>query len=136
MNETWKIGEVATATGLSVKTIRYYTDLHLLSPTVRRSPNGYRLFSSDVINRLAFIKRAQSLGLSLQEIGEILDVHDHNNLPCDVVKQFLSDKVSKINHQIEELVTLKAELQGILSGWQDYSQQQGNLPSICPNIQP
>ncbi len=130
-----KIGEVAKQSDLPVKTIRYYADLGLLSAVMGRSPKGYRLFSPEVINRLAFIKRAQSLGLSLQEIGEILTVHDGGALPCGVVKQQLQEKLEELNAQITALVTLKGELQGILSGWQDFPAQNGNQPTICPNLQ-
>ncbi|OKH18425.1 heavy metal-responsive transcriptional regulator [[Limnothrix rosea] IAM M-220] len=131
-----KIGEVAQQSALPVKTIRYYADLGLLSAVMGRSPAGYRLFSPAVLNRLAFIKRAQSLGLSLQEIGKILGVHDGGHLPCGVVKQQLHDKLAEINTQIDELVTLRGELQGILSGWQDFPAQNGSKPTICPNLQP
>ena len=55
-----KIGQVSTKSGLPVKTIRYYEEIDLLSPNVERSEAGYRLFDPNVLNRLAFIKRAQS----------------------------------------------------------------------------
>jgi MerR family copper efflux transcriptional regulator len=130
-----KIGEVAKQSGLPVKTIRYYADLDLLTAVMGRSPNGYRVFTAAVLNRLAFIRRAQALGLSLQEIGEILGIHDQNTLPCGVVKEHLLDKLAAINEQIRELSTLRAELQGILSGWQDFPAQDGNSGTICPNLQ-
>ncbi|MGB2926254.1 MAG: heavy metal-responsive transcriptional regulator [Limnothrix sp.] len=131
-----KIGEVAKQSGLSVKTIRYYADLNLLDSVMRRSPNKYRTFTPEIFNRLAFIRRAQSLGLSLEEIGEILGIHDQGTLPCGVVKQRLIEKLDAINAQITELFTLKAELQGILSGWQDFPTEDNSRPTICPNLQP
>ena len=109
-----KIGEVACESGLPVKTIRYYEELGLLTRVVQRSESGYRLFDYSVFNRLAFIKRAQSLGLSLKEIKEILAVHDAGQLPCGVVKQLLLLKMKAINEQIEAMEILKSELQGIL----------------------
>ncbi|HBL11466.1 MAG TPA: heavy metal-responsive transcriptional regulator, partial [Cyanobacteria bacterium UBA11162] len=75
--DSWlKIGDVSSQTGLSVKTIRYYEEMGLLAPTTTRSESGYRLFTPQALKRLAFIKRAQSLGLSLSEIHEILEVYD------------------------------------------------------------
>jgi len=130
-----KIGEVATISGLPVKTIRYYEEIGLLTPTVERSQSGYRLFANSVLNRLAFIKRSQALGLSLSEVQQILQVHDHGQLPCGEVKQHLETKVADINQQIEALQTLKAELQGILSGWQDQPSGDRLAQTICPNIQ-
>lgn len=131
-----KIGEVATQSGLSVKTIRYYEEIGLLTTTVERSEAGYRLFDSQVLNRLAFIKRAQSLGLSLSEIQEILMVHDQGTLPCGEVKQRLEVKVEAIAQQIEALETLKTELQGILSGWEEQPPADRIAHTICPNLQP
>jgi DNA-binding transcriptional MerR regulator len=130
-----KIGEVAAVSGLPIKTIRYYDEIGLLMPTVERSHSGYRLFNYLVLNRLAFIKRAQSLGLSLSEIQQILNVHDQGQLPCGEVKQHLEAKVKAISEQIEALETLKAELQGILSGWQEQPPPQRIAQTICPNLQ-
>ncbi len=131
-----KIGEVAAESGLSVKTIRYYEETGLLLPTVERSESGYRLFQPQVLNRLAFIRRSQSLGLTLQEIQQILAVHDHGQLPCGEMRQHLQLKVEAIEQQIQALETLRAELKGILSGWQSQPSSDRIDQTICPNIQP
>ncbi|MCY7382293.1 MAG: heavy metal-responsive transcriptional regulator [Microcoleus sp. CAN_BIN18] len=131
----YKIGSVAACSGLSVKTVRYYEEIGLLSPAVARSPAGYRLFEEAVFNRLSFIKRSQALGLSLQEIKDILQVRDRGKLPCPEAKQHLTAKVKAISGQIAALETLKTELQGILSGWQDQPSPECITRTICPNIQ-
>lgn len=131
-----KIGEIASLSGLPVKTIRYYEELGLLAPDTTRSESGYRLFASTVLNRLAFIKRSQSLGLSLSEIQELLKIHDSGQLPCDAVKQHLLLKIQEITQQIEALEILKSELSGILSGWQEQPPSDRIAHTICPNIQP
>ncbi|HEY9691010.1 MAG TPA: heavy metal-responsive transcriptional regulator [Oculatellaceae cyanobacterium] len=130
-----KIGEVAIRSGIPVKTIRYYEDIGLLKSTVQRSESGYRLFGSQVLNRLAFIKRAQSLGLSLNEIQEILNIHDSGKLPCGAVKEHLEAKVEAIAKQIESLEILQADLQGLLSGWEEQPPDHLIAHTICPNIQ-
>ncbi len=135
MTKLLKIGEVAETSGLPVKTIRYYEEIGLLIPTVQRSESQYRLFQAEVLNRLAFIKRSQALGLNLKEIQQILAVHDHGELPCGDIKQHLEAKVADISHQIDALTTLRAELQGILSGWQDQPPADRIQQTICPNIQ-
>lgn len=134
-DERLKIGDVATRSGLSVKTVRYYEEIGLLAPTVERSDSGYRLFDPSVINRLAFVKRAQSLGLSLSEIREILNISDRGELPCDEVKQHLALKVDEINQQIKALQLLKSELQQLLNHWQDPPSVVQTDTKICPNIQ-
>lgn len=130
-----KIGSVATSSGLSVKTIRYYEEIGLLSKAVERSSAGYRLFPEAVFNRLAFIKRAQALGLSLNEIKDILQVRDRGELPCLEAKQHLMAKVEAISGQIAALETLKGELQGILNQWQEQPSPASISRTICPNIQ-
>ncbi|NEP41220.1 MAG: heavy metal-responsive transcriptional regulator [Okeania sp. SIO2H7] len=130
-----KIGQVATKSGLPIKTIRYYEEIGLLWPSVKRSPVGYRLFAESVFNRLAFIKRAQSLGLSLNEIRDILQIRDRGELPCNEVKRHLELKLQQINEQIQGLKTLKAELTDILFVWEDEPSPNRIAKTICPNIQ-
>lgn len=134
-SQLFKIGQIATKSGLSVKTIRYYEEIGLLATTVERSESGYRLFKPSVFNRLAFVKRAQSLGLSLTEISQILNIHDDGDLPCGEVKHCLQTKLDSINAQIEALETLRDELQGVLSGWQEQPSPERISKTICPNIQ-
>lgn len=60
------------------------------------------------------------MGLSLNEIRDILKISDRGELPCDEVKQHLAIKVEEINHQIKALQILKGELQQLLNHWQDH----------------
>ncbi|MDY6785935.1 MAG: heavy metal-responsive transcriptional regulator [Cyanobacteriota bacterium] len=131
-----KIGQVARQSGLSVKTIRYYEQLGLLAPNVERSRSGYRLFQPSIFNRLAFIKRSQALGLSLNEIRDILEIRDRGELPCEAVKARLLEKLQQIHEQIQALETLKLEVLGILSGWEDQPPPEQVQRTICPNLQP
>lgn len=126
-----QIGPIAKESGVPIKTIRYYEELGLLQ-AVGRTEGGYRLFDSDVFTRLSFIKRAQSLGLSLAEIKEFLDVHDQGDLPCDHVRVKLQDKISDIDRQIQQLQILKSELQGLLS---ESAIPENSDTLICPIIQ-
>lgn len=132
--ELIKIGEVAETSGLPVKTIRYYDEIELLTPTRERSQTGYRLFRQEVFDRLTFIKRAQSFGLSLSEVKDILDVHDQGNLPCVEVKQHIQEKVFSITQQIEELTSRKAELLSLLTRWQEHPSANSATKIICPNL--
>lgn len=127
-----RIGEVAKASGLPIKTIRYYDDLGLLK-TSGRTESNYRLFGREVLGRLRFIKRAQSLGLSLIEIKEFLAVHDQGNLPCSHIREKLEDKVTEIEQQIQQLQILKQELGGLLSGWQ--AMPTVSAETICPILE-
>ncbi|HLP87806.1 MAG TPA: heavy metal-responsive transcriptional regulator [Nostocaceae cyanobacterium] len=127
-----QIGVVAKESGVPIKTIRYYEELGLLKSS-GRTEGGFRLFNSDVLERLHFIKRAQSLGLALSEIKEFLNVHDGGELPCQHIKMKLEDKVKAIDEQIQQLMILKQELSGLLSGWE--IKPDNNHATICPIIE-
>lgn len=86
------IGQVTALSGIPIRTIRYYEGLGLLRSS-GRTEGGFRQFSSEVLTRLLFIKRAQSLGLSLEEIEEILLVYDQGKLPCGESKEKLEEKL-------------------------------------------
>ncbi len=126
------IGQVTTLSGIPIRTIRYYESLGLIQSS-GRTEGGFRQFSADVLTRLSFIKRAQSLGLSLQEIGEILQVYDGGKPACDEIEHKLKDKISEIDRQIEQLLTLRGELRGLLSGWDSVPTKPED--TICPIIQ-
>ncbi len=126
------IGQVTDLTGIPIRTIRYYESLGLINSS-RRTEGGFRQFSLDVITRLAFIKRAQNLGLSLEEIGNILQVYDQGQTPCGDIKEKLEEKVLQIDQQIDQLLTLRSEIKGLLSGWKNMSDHHEK--TICPIIQ-
>jgi MerR family transcriptional regulator, copper efflux regulator len=130
--KTKQIGTVAKESGVPIKTIRYYEELGLLKAS-GRTEGGFRLFDSDILSRLHFIKRAQSLGLSLLEIKDFLSVHDQGNLPCDHIKVRLQEKLIAVDKQIQELLIFKQELEGLLSGWEMVT--ENSEQAICPIIE-
>jgi MerR family transcriptional regulator, copper efflux regulator len=132
LQESKLIGSVAKESGISIKTIRYYEELGLLKLS-GRTEGGFRLFDADVLARLHFIKRAQSLGLSLSEIKDFLDVHDGGELPCEHIKVKLQDKLISIDEQIRQLFILRQELTGLLSGWEVIPENPQE--TICPIIE-
>ena len=75
MNNYLKIGQLAKRS-LAVGTLRYYSDSGLLQP-VQRGDNGYRYYGIDAARQVEFIKKAQTLGFTLEEIEQILDVRDY-----------------------------------------------------------
>jgi len=128
-----RIGELARDSQVPIKTIRYYEELGLIRAS-KRTEGGFRLFSPDVLQRLDFIRRSQRLELSLQEIGHILEIRDRDELPCAEVKQTLETKIEDIDRHIEELKTLKTQLQLMISEPIPAPEVQPGV--ICPIIQP
>lgn len=70
-----QIGEVADRVGLSLRTVRYYEEVGLLTPTAR-SEGGFRLFDEAQIERLLLIKRMKPIGMSLEEMRQLLAARD------------------------------------------------------------
>lgn len=127
-----QIGQIATQSGVPIKTIRYYEELGLLKPP-GRSESKFRLFEPDAIARLMFIKRLQKLGLSLQEIAEILQVYDRGLPPCDEIKQKLEQQLLDIDRRIQELQTLRGEIGSLLGDWTPLEETRSG--EICPILQ-
>jgi DNA-binding transcriptional MerR regulator len=70
-----QIGDVAERTGLSLRTIRHYEEVGLL-PEPRRSPGGFRLYTSEAVERLLLIKRMKPLDFTLEEMRDLIEVRD------------------------------------------------------------
>ena len=107
------IGEVASATGLPAKTIRYYEDIKLVSPS--RAMNGYRDYSDDQLHRLAFVQRARSLGFTIDECRQLLSLYDNKGRASADVKALTMDKISEIERKLAELQSLKSTLQSLVN---------------------
>ena len=128
------IGELAAQLGINPRTLRYYEALDLL-PKPARTMSGYRLYSKETAQRLAFITKAKSLGLTLKEIGQILALRDRGQLPCSSVQQMLQEHVERIDRQIAQLRALKADLTALLNGWHRAPKHDGKAGPICPRIE-
>ncbi|MBI2850562.1 MAG: heavy metal-responsive transcriptional regulator [Chloroflexi bacterium] len=104
-----KIGEVASATGVTTKTIRYYELLGLLrKPT--RTYSGYRIYHENDLQRLRFIKKAKGLGLSLIEIKDILALYERKQPPCAHVLALMDKKLEEIDMVFKDLQSFRADL--------------------------
>lgn len=104
-----RIGELADQLGLNPRTIRYYESIGLL-PEPERTPSGYRDYDERTGALLTFIKTAQRLGISLDEIREILALRECGEPPCSYVRAVLRQQVDEIDERIAELRHLRKEL--------------------------
>ena len=104
-----RIGQLATQTGVPVRTIRFYEEGGLL-PAPPRTPGGYRSYDDDAVTRLRFVRSAQALGLSLAEIAEVLRIRDYQGPPCTYVAELLGTHIHALDTRIAELTALRDEL--------------------------
>lgn len=94
---------------MNVQTVRYYERRGLM-PRPARSPAGYRQYRPDATDRVTFIKRAQDLGFSLEEITELLALRAREVSACAVVETRTRDKIATVNRKIAELERMKRTL--------------------------
>jgi DNA-binding transcriptional MerR regulator len=131
MNDLLTVGEVAKQVGVTPKTVRYYEKIGLLPPA-KRGPNGYRYFRLNELNRLLFIQRAKSLGLTLSEIRELVIVAEdgHCTMTRTELGQILDDKIADCTRRIEALAAFRNQLE---SAARQVKETEGEVDeAYCP----
>ncbi|RJT75437.1 heavy metal-responsive transcriptional regulator [Arthrobacter cheniae] len=107
------IGEVSAATGVDSQTIRFYERQRLL-PEPHRAANGYRTYDTAAIDRLRFIRAAQTAGLTLADIAQVLNLRDAGQAPCSHVSLVLEQKLAEVRARQQELADLAVELEQLI----------------------
>jgi MerR family mercuric resistance operon transcriptional regulator len=123
------IGELAQRAGVNRETLRYYERRGLLKPS-RRARSGYRVYDTAAAERLRFIKRAQSFGLSLDEISALLRMRPERPASCRNVLQILDRKVEELSKQIADMKRFHRQL----SQYRDRCRQAMGEGAPCPVI--
>ena len=113
-----RIGQVAQASGLPVKTVRFYSDEGLIH-AVGRSEGGYRLFDTAVVAELGLIRALRTMDVPLPELKRILEVRRQGHCNCSALKSSIHTRIQSIDQRLTELVAMKAELAQLLSSWQE-----------------
>src|SRR5687767_8072374 len=121
-----KIGEVAKRSGVGVEALRFYERGGLLDRP-SRTYSGYRVYGEEVLERLAFIKRAQALGFSLDEIRQIVDDARKGESPCDEVREIVRRRMDKLDERLRELHRYRRELKSTLAEWDKVGRAPGHI---------
>ena len=106
---TLTIGKLAKQANMTVETLRYYEHRGLITPQ-RRTSAGYRLYLPNALHRLRFIRRAQSLGFSLDEIADLLSLSDKPAESAGDVKRITQARISDIESRLRDLERMKTAL--------------------------
>jgi DNA-binding transcriptional MerR regulator len=125
-----RIGEVATRSGVSIDTIRYYERRKLL-PRAERSRGGFRLYTPEAVERLRFIKQAQEIGLSLDEIGDLLATG--GAAECRKVRDLLRAKLEDVDARMEAMRKFRRSLANHLAACERELKERGNT-ARCPVV--
>ena len=119
------IGKAAKLSNLTVKTVRYYADIGLVSP-VKNNNTGYRDFSEDDVARLQFVSKARKFNFSIQECEELLSLYSDKDRSSREVKSLTLEKISEIDAKLFELKELRQQLSFLANNC------QGNDRPDCP----
>ena len=117
-NKEMTIGKLAKATGCKPETIRFYEKAGLL-PRPRRSDSGYRLYSESHQRILSFIRRGRDLGFSLDDIGLMLELAEHQHSSCREISLLSRKRLSTIRDKLDRLQALNAELTRLIDQCDD-----------------
>lgn len=121
------VSKLGGLVGASADTLRYYERIGLL-PAPDRTPSGYRVYGQDSIERMAFIKGAQRLGLRLEEIKELLAIKDGGVCPCGHTRSLLERRATQLDDEMEAMSRMRGEIDRMLVdlGTDDTSRSQCN----------
>jgi len=129
MTTEWTIGKLANAVDVNIQTVRYYERLKLLRPSARR-PSGYRIYGEHEEQQLRFIKNAQALGFTLQEIAELLKLRVTSTARCGDVERRAQAKLTQVEAKVRDLQALARTLRSLIRDC-----RAGQPTDRCPILQ-
>ena len=122
---TRTISKVAKALGINIETVRFYERRKLIDQPAKPT-SGFRHYPDETVARIRFIKRAQELGFTLEEIAHLLSLNDR---PCSQVQDLAAQKLSAVREKMANLRRLEDVLKSLLAQCHDNDDE-----SICPII--
>ena len=124
-----RIGELATQAGVNIQTLRYYERRGLLSAP-KRLASGYRVYGAEAVRRVRFVRRAQELGFTLHEIGDLLDLWKDSAKSCRAVEGRARLALERIDKKLADLKRMRRGL-----GQYVASCEQRPAMDECPLLQ-
>jgi DNA-binding transcriptional MerR regulator len=121
-----KIGEVSRLSGIGIEALRFYEKSGLLDRP-GRTYSGYRLYDESVLERLAFIKQAQVLGFTLDEIKQLISHKRAGENPCVEVREIVRSRLAELNERIEQMIHYRDELTSALAEWDKTGEAEGHV---------
>ncbi len=125
-HSSFKIGEVSQISGIGIEGLRFYERSGILGKPARTA-SGYRLYDADVLDRLAFIKKAQTLGFSLDEIRRIISESKMGECPCEEVREIVRRRLAELDKRLREMRRYRKELADTLLGWDEQGTAAGDI---------
>ncbi len=134
LRSSLKIGDVSQMSGIGIEALRFYERSGILGKPARTA-TGYRLYDASVLDRLAFIKKAQTLGFSLDEIRRIITESKMGECPCEEVREIVRRRLAELDERLREMRRYRKELAATLSGWDEQGTAEGNVCGLIEGTQ-
>ena len=129
-----RVNELATRTGVTSDTVRYYTRIGLLTPS-KNAENGYKNYNTADEKRLLFIIKSRHLGFSIVEIQEVVNMSTSGNSPCCRVREIVKKKLYEAEQEIKELQQLHQRMKLAADTWEDMPDGEPTGDSVCSLIE-
>lgn len=123
---TLKIGEVSQLSGVGIEALRFYERSGLLERPAR-TESGYRVYSDGVLERITFIRQAQALGFSLDEIRRVIEDARSGQSPCDEVREIVRRRLEELDERMREMRRYRNELAETLAEWERIGRAPGHI---------
>jgi len=121
-----KIGKVAKLSGIGIEALRFYERSGLLGRP-SRTQSGYRMYDPEVLERLDFIKRAQVLGFSLDEIKQIIVEKQAGQSPCAEIREIVRTRLRDLDEQMRQMRRYRKDLATTLAEWDKTGDVEGHI---------
>lgn len=131
---TLKIGEVSKQSGVNIETLRFYEKAGLLDKPARSMSSNYRLYDSEVLERLDFIKRAQTLGFTLEEIRQVINHKREGESPCAEVRGIVRRRLAELDEKMRQMRLYRDELAETLDEWDKQREAEGHVCGLIEGL--
>ena len=129
------IGTLAGATGVPAKTLRYWEAEGLLREP-DRTDGGYRDYSEETVDRVAFIRFAQAAGLTLREISQIIAIRDDGKAPCTHAADIVDERLQHVEVRLRQLEQTRDALRDVRTRLDRLNPADCNASAICSAMAP
>jgi Hg(II)-responsive transcriptional regulator len=125
-----QIGEVASRAGVNIQTLRYYERRGLLPRPLRSGTSNYRLYTPDTVQQVRFVKDAQSIGFTLEEIKKLFALRAESANPCTDIRDQATSKIADIDAKIRNLHTMRQLLANLVAAC-----PESDSDASCPTLE-
>ena len=109
------ISKAAARAGVGIETVRFYERRGLIGRPRRPATGGFRIYPRETVERIRFIRQAQTLGFSLEEIGDLLSLRADPRAECGAVQRRAEDKLQEVNRKLDQLRQIRRALEAVIA---------------------